>query len=98
MTYQLIPLEPVASQTVTTTLGGQRVRLDVYQKAFGLFVNVYANDVLVIGGVIARNLTRVVRSTYLGFAGDFFFYDTQGELDPYYDGLGSRYVLLYTDA
>lgn len=90
-----IPLTPVAAQTLTVTLANQRVRLVVYEKAFGLFVDVYSNDALVIAGVAARNLTYIVRSAYLGFSGDFFFYDTQGAEDPVYSGLGSRFLLIY---
>lgn len=97
MTLQIIPVEAVASQSVAFTIGGQRLRLEIAQKAFGIFVNVYANDALVIGGVLARNFTRIVRSAYLGLAGDFFFYDTQGTSDPYYDQLGTRFLLYYTD-
>ena len=98
MTQQLVPLVPTPAQTLSINLGGQQVRLTVSQKAFGLFVDVYKSDVLVIGGVLARNLTRLVRGAYLGFVGDLYFYDTQGKNDPKYDALGSRYVLLYDDA
>jgi hypothetical protein len=94
----LIPLEPTPAQTLTIALAGQNVRLIVSQKAFGLFVDVFVNDALVIGGVLARNLARIVRGKYLGFVGDIYFYDTQGMSDPAYAGLGSRYTLLYDDA
>lgn len=94
----IIPLVAAPSQSLTVTLAGQRVRLQVYQKAFGLFIDVYANDVLVIGGVAARNLVRVVRSAYLGFIGDFYFGDTQGTDDPAYTQLGTRFLLYYDDA
>lgn len=97
MTDVVIPLDPTPSQTITTNVGGQRVRLNVFQKAPGLFVDVYVNDALIIGGVLARNLVKIVRSAYLGFIGDLFFYDTQGTADPDYTGLGGRFVLLYTD-
>lgn len=97
MTYYVLPLAPEPSQSVTVTIGDQRMTLDVYQKRFGLFVDVYVNDALVIGGVLARNLLKIVRSAYLGFVGDVFFYDTQGTDDPVYSGLGDRFVFLYTD-
>ena len=43
--------------------------------------------------IVKRN--RIVRDTYLGFLGDLAFFDLQGEDDPYYTGLGDRWVLGY---
>ena len=95
MTELVIPLSAVPSQTVTVSLGDQRVRLNVRQRAFGLFVDIYVNDALLLGGVLARNLNRLVRSAYLGFRGDLFFLDTQGKSDPDGTGVGDRFVLVY---
>ena len=56
------------------------------------------DHVLIIGGVICENLNRIVRSLYLGFAGDLAFIDNQGSTDPVYTGLGTRYSLAYIEA
>ena len=53
------------------------------------------NDGLIIGGVVAQNRNRIVRSAYLGFVGDFEFVDTQGTDDPIWNGLGTRWLLYY---
>jgi len=95
---QLLALQTVPSQTLQATLGNQNVRLNVYQKFFGLFMDVYVADQLIIGGVICLNLTKIVRDAYLGFVGDFTFIDNQGASDPVYTGLGSRYSLIYLEA
>lgn len=92
---QTIPLQAVPSQTVTVLLDEQYCQINVYQKAYGLFVDLYINNALVIGGVIAQNLNRIVRSSYLGFSGDLAFVDTQGTDDPHYSDLGGRFSLLY---
>lgn len=92
-----IPLIATPAQSMAVLLGGQSCRLNVYQKAFGLFVDLYVNDALVIGGVIAENLNRIVRSVYLGFGGDLFFNDTQGTDDPDYAGLADRFQFLWDD-
>lgn len=92
---QVVPLIATPSQNVSVGLGGQSCLLKVYQKNYGLFMDVYVDDVLVIGGVIAENLNRIVRSEYLGFIGDFCFFDTQGLTDPVYTGLGARFQLFY---
>lgn len=92
---QEIPLIVAPAQNMSVQLGGQSCRIDVYQKSTGLFVDLYVNDALVVGGVIAENNNTLVRSTYLGFAGDLFFNDTQGTADPDYTGLGGRFQFIW---
>lgn len=95
----IVPLQPVPSQHVKTTLSGQIVNLDVYQRRYGLYVNVYVNGVLEVGAVICQNLNRIIRNRYLnelvGFSGDFVFVDTQGSDDPTFQGLGTRFQLAW---
>lgn len=91
----IIPTQPVPNQTFTAILGTQSARINVRQSAWGMFLDLYVNDVLVIGGVICEDRNRIVRGPYLGFDGDLAFFDTQGTADPYYTGLGSRWQLLY---
>lgn len=93
-----VPLQPVPSQTTQIVLGGQSCVVHVFQLAYGLFVDVYVNDELIVPSVICQNLNRIVRSLYLGFSGDFVFWDAQGSTDPVYTGLGSRFHLLYLTA
>jgi hypothetical protein len=92
---QQIPLQAVPNQALTVSLSGQACQLNVYQKTYGLFIDVYINNVLIIGGVICENLNRIVRDAYLGFLGDLVFLDTQGTDDPEYSGLADRYQLIY---
>lgn len=91
----IVPLQAIPNQTVTVTLNNQVTQLNVYQTFNGLFIDVYLENDLVIGGVICENQNRIIRSAYLGYSGDFAFIDTQGSEDPVYSGLGSRYFLTY---
>lgn len=91
----LIPVQPTASQILTVNLGGERVRLNVYQKRPGLFADIYMNDALVLGGVPCRDRVLMVRDAYFGFPGDLSFFDLIGDTDPDYTGLGTRFVLGY---
>lgn len=95
---QVVPLVAVPSQKLQALLGGQVCQISVYQKSTGLFIDLYVNDVLIIGGVICQNDNRIVRSVYLGFIGDLAFTDTQGSDDPDYTGLGTRWQLCYIEA
>jgi hypothetical protein len=94
---QIIPINDVASQTLTVQLGAQNCKINLYQRSTGLYCDVYVSDVLVIGGVICQNLNRIVRDLYLGFAGDIGFLDMQGADDPTSPGLGTRYVFCYLE-
>jgi len=94
----IVPLQPVPNQTVVVGLGGQVCQISIYQTGRGLFVDLYLGNVLIIGGVIAENLNRIVRSLYLGFSGDLAFIDNEGSDDPVYTGLGSRFSLAYVTA
>jgi len=102
----IVPLQTTPSQSVQVTLANQNVALDVYQKSTGLFINVYLNGALLIGGVICQNLNRIVRSLYFGFVGDFAWVDVHGTTDangvslgsdPVYTGIGTQYFLAYLE-
>lgn len=92
---QVVPISATPSQTVSVSLGGQACSLKISQKSTGVFMDVYVNEVLIIGGVICENKNRIVHSLYLGFIGDLAFFDTQGTDDPDYTGMGTRWILIY---
>lgn len=99
----IVPLQAVPAQRIKTVLNDGIVNLEVYQRRYGMFVNVEVNDRLVIGAVIGQNRNRIIRSEYLkkehNFSGDFSFLDLQGSSDPHFADLGTRYQLAYfTDA
>lgn len=94
----IVPTRPVPNQTLTIQLSNQNVQLNIYQTLYGLFIDVFVNNSQVIGGVICEDLTRIVRSSYLGFIGDFVFYDiTDNKSDPEYTSLNTRYLLVYLE-
>lgn len=94
----LVPTNAVPSQTLTIQLANQNVQLNIYQEPYGMFMDVLVNNSLIIGGVLCKNLVRIVRNAYLNFIGDFVWYDvTEQNLDPTYDGVGSRYLLVYLE-
>ncbi len=92
---QTVPLQAIPNQSVIVTLNDQNCQLNVYQKSTGLFVDIYLADTLILGGVIARNQCLMIMNTYFGFLGDFMFIDNEGTCDPWYDGLASRFSLIY---
>lgn len=91
-----IPLTAVPAQRLSVTLGTQRCSISVYQKTTGLYFDLSVAGTLVVAGMICRNRVNLVRNRYItSFVGDLAIIDTQGNLDPDYTGLGSRYQLVY---
>ena len=95
---QIIPLRPVPSQTLMAPLAGQLAQIDIYQLAYGLHLDLYVSNVLLLAGALCQDRNLIVRSPYIGFAGDLCFVDTQGTDDPTYEGLGTRFGLAYIEA
>jgi hypothetical protein len=90
-------LQAVPNQAISILLGGQNCQINVYTKAGSLYLDLFVDNIQIVGGVICQNLNRIVRSTYLGFVGDLGFIDNQGASDPAYAGLGKRYSLAYLE-
>jgi len=67
----------------------------IYEPVDPIFLDLYVNDSLVLGGVLCLNQNLIVRNKYLGFIGDMSFLDTQANEDPQISGLGSRWQLAY---
>lgn len=98
----IVPLQPVPNQALTISLANQLCQVNVNQKGANLYLDLLVNNAPIIIGTICENLNRLVRSLYLGFAGDLAFIDTQGSEDPTYTGLGptadARFLLAYIEA
>jgi len=90
-----IPLQAVPSQQLQIVLAGQNCQIAVYLIGSSLYVDLAANGTDISTAVLALNGVVLVPTVYFGFQGNLVFIDTQGDSDPTYDGLGSRYVLLY---
>ena len=95
MTIQVIPINAVAAQQFTIQLGNQNCDISISQKNTGLFFDMVVNDAICVNSVICLNLVGLIREAYYGFVGQLAFVDTKGTSDPYYTGLGSRYLLVY---
>jgi len=95
---QTVPLQPVPSQSTKVVLGGQNCQILIYQKPQGCFVDINADGVDIVVGIIGRDAVPLVCREYTGFIGNLLFIDTQGSDDPSYDGLGSRWSLVYLTA
>ena len=63
-----------------------------------VFLNLRVNDEPVLGGVLARNNVALVRGFCAAgpvFVGELSFGDTEGNEEPQWPGLGTRWKLYY---
>jgi len=91
-----IPLAQVPTQTLSTVLDGQAVEIELRQNGPSLYFSLRLNQSPIATTRICRNAQLLLEdSRYRGFRGDFMFIDGQGERDPIYTGLGSRFTLVY---
>lgn len=93
-----IPITAVPSQQFNVTLAGQPCQISIYTLRSGLYMDLSLNGTVLVQGIRCEYNNRIVRESYSGFVGDLAFTDTQGTNDPTYDGLGSRYLLIYLEA
>ena len=92
---QTVPLQPVPSQSTKVVLGGQNCQILIHQKPQGCFIDINADGVDIVVGIIVRDAVPLVCREYAGFSGNLLFIDSQGSSDPSYDGMGSRFDLVY---
>lgn len=90
-----VSAQAIPNQQLQAQLGVQAVTLNVYQTNFALMMDVLIGPTKIVTGVACENLNRIVRDAYLGFSGDFIWFDTQGTDDPVYTGIGTRFFLIY---
>ena len=94
-----VPISANPAQIVKIVLAEQDCQITLQQKQQGLFADVSVDGVDVSFSALARDGVSIVPNNYAGFAGVLMFVDTMGNSDPSYEGLGTRYRLVYlTDA
>ncbi len=93
-----IPLQQEPNQSLNVTLNSQSVDILLYMTDYGLFADIKNNGSYIATGVLCLDMVPIIRNEYLGFVGNIVFVDTQGNDDPTFDALGTRYVLSYMDA
>ena len=93
-----VPLQPIPSQEVQVILGGQNCTLSVYWRFGHLYADLLVDSEPVFQGCVCQNLQWVNQSPSIEFSGGLIFVDSLGDEAPRWDGLGSRWALLYFDA
>ena len=94
-----IPLTVTPTQTLAVTLAGQPCEIELRQNGPNMYFDLTVNGVNIVRTRVVRNKQLLLLDAkYKGFSGDFFFNDTQGDTQPDYLQLDSRYLLYYVEA
>lgn len=90
-----IPLQAIPAQRLQVVLDDQNCTIAVYQRGNNLYMDLAVDADEVFNGAICRYGADVGQSPTLLFDGTLHFFDTQGQADPQYEGLDSRWYLLF---
>ncbi|EPS9340814.1 phage baseplate plug family protein [Escherichia coli] len=88
---------PSKSQSISVSLAGQPCNIKIVQRQSFMYMDLTVNEVPIMQGVPCLHGNKMVRYSHLGFKGDLIFIDNDGESDPRWEGLGSRYLLYYIE-
>ncbi|QCE34702.1 hypothetical protein FAI40_04680 [Acetobacteraceae bacterium] len=91
----LIPLSPLPNQIFTLQLQNHLLKLHLYQRTYGLFLDLWIDNVLTLAGRLCLNNTFLLQDKAAPLNGDFIFIDSEGSEDPDYTELGSRFKLYF---
>lgn len=90
-----IPVDPVPWQEFSVVLNGQNCVISLRQIAERLYADLTVGDTPIFTGRICQNGTAVNLYNDKDFSGKLVFADLLGNENPQYEGLGTRWVLLY---
>lgn len=90
-----IPVIANPNRTIKVILADQECTLTLRQKGERLYLDLTVYDSDVCRGAVCLNLVPIVQVAQNVFHGNLVFVDNEGDAAPSYDGLNSRYFLVY---
>lgn len=90
-----IPLVAYPSRKFQIVLNDQDCTIKLYQKGKNVYVDLEVNTTPVIAGAICLNNKPIIIYAQSLFKGNMLFIDVQGNGNPQWDGLGTRWKLIY---
>jgi hypothetical protein len=92
-----LPLSPQPSQTFSVLLGDYELVVTLLWRQTRLYADIDVSGAALCRGALCEHDADVVQSPSILFYGAFRFFDTQGGEPPRWEGLGSRWILMYSD-
>lgn len=90
-----IPTTANPNRTIKVILNEQECTITLRQKGERLYLDLTVGDTAVCRGAVCLNLVPIVQVAQNTFSGNLVFVDIEGDSAPTYDGLNTRYFLVY---
>lgn len=92
---QVINISAFPSQEFTVVLDGQECTISLYTRLGKMYLDLTAGAIPICAGAICQYGTEILQSRNPGFKGTLYFWDNEGTSAPAWEGIGTRYFLLY---
>ena len=90
-----INISAIPSQTLNIVLAEQYCTISLYWRQAALYLDLSIGQNVICQGAVCTNRADVIQSPVPGFAGTLHFWDNEGDRPPHWQGLNSRWELLY---
>ena len=92
---KIVPLQAMPAQRLQIVLDGQYCTLSVYWRWGRCYADLSVGATPVFAGMLCLHGVKVNISPSVTFSGSLIFVDTQAQDAPQWQGLGTRWQLLY---
>lgn len=90
-----LPVKAEPNQRFSVVLNNQDCTIELFQRYDRLYLNLFVNDAPVVLGVVCLDRVNLAITSSPLFKGFLYFADTLGDSAPQWEGLGSRYWLIF---
>lgn len=90
-----IPLQPQAAQSLKVVLDEQACEIQIRERLGLLYMSMVVDGVESWNNYVCYDRQNIKPFAYMPFKGGLYFIDTEGNTDPVYTGLNTRYFLIY---
>ncbi len=90
-----IPIRSIPGQMFLVVLNGQNCYFKILSRRGHLFCGLTIDETPVFDGMVCRDRLPLKQSRVQPLIGNVAFFDTEGEEDPRWKGLGTRFRFVY---
>lgn len=94
-TLNYLAINATPNQLVQTVINGQSFVIAIRQIGSSIYTSVMVDGEQITNNVRARNGSLLIPWSRANVKTAPYWKDTKGNTDPQYDGLGSRYLILF---
>lgn len=95
---QIISIEALPAQRFQVQLAGQSCTIKLYQRFGKMYLDLYVGEQLICAGALCQFWADILQIRTPDFVGFLRWLDMEGQAAPTFDGIGSRYFLVYFES